>query len=59
LALRSVQQNNAQFGDDPHYVTIGGVSAGGGSVYLHLPPMPEGMHRTIPSILKMQLTGTV
>lgn len=60
LALRWVKQNIAQFGGNPHNVTIGGISAGGGSVHLHiLSPMSEGMHRTIPSVLKMQSAGPV
>jgi carboxylesterase type B len=60
LALRWVQQNIAQFGGNPHNVTIGGISAGGGSVHLHVvSPMSEGMHRTIPSVLKMHSAGPV
>jgi carboxylesterase type B len=49
LALRWVKQNIAQFGGNPHNVTIGGISAGGGSVHLHiLSPMSEGLfHRAI------------
>jgi juvenile-hormone esterase len=60
LALRWVQQNIAQFGGNPHNVTIGGVSAGGGSVHLHvISPMSEGMPITIPIVLKMQSAGPV
>jgi carboxylesterase type B len=58
LALRWVQQNIAQFGGNPHNVTIGGISAGGGSAHLHvISPMSDGMHRTIPSVLKMRQQG--
>ena len=60
MALRWVKQNIAQFGGNPRNVTIGGVSAGGGSAHLHvMSPMSEGMHRTVPSVLKMQSAGPV
>jgi len=59
LALCWVQKNNSQFGGDPHNVTIGGMRAGGGSVYLHVSPMSEGVNRIIPSDLKMQSAGPV
>lgn len=45
MALQWVQDNIQVFGGDPAKVTIGGISAGAGSVGLHMiSPRSEGTH---------------